>query len=148
MSEEERSTIFWTQIRTKRTVQAIAEVLPFYIAWLVCGVLMINRKMGKTTMIFITGAFCYFEVMSRIVFGTDDSFVSILTSFQQIYPPSKTIGECLRSFRSSFVFILMCVIFFLDATIDRISKQEDPLKILNDVVAKQTSTVNLLLALH
>jgi hypothetical protein len=42
----------------------------------------------------------------------------------------------------------MSVIFLLDATIDRISKQDDPLKIINEVVAKQTQTVNLLLALH
>lgn len=62
LDEKQMQIQFWTQIKGKRTVQAIADVVPFYIAWFICGFLMIERKMGRQTMVIYTMVICFLEV--------------------------------------------------------------------------------------
>jgi hypothetical protein len=63
---------FWTQIQGKRYIMSLADVVPFYIAWIICGFLMIERNMGRSAMVIMTGAVCYFEINARTYFGNTD----------------------------------------------------------------------------
>ena len=97
---------------------SLADVVPFYIAWVFCGFLMIERNMGRTAMVILTLAVCYFEVSARTYFGLTD-YENYYKVFAQMFPPSWTLGECLKMFRSCFVFAVMLLIFVLDLTLDR-----------------------------
>jgi len=118
LEKKELQKQFWSQIQGKRYIMSLADVVPFYIAWVFCGFLMIERNMGRTAMVILTLAVCYFEVSARTYFGLAD-YAYYYKIFAQMFPPSWTLGECLKMFRSCFVFAVMLLIFALDLTLDR-----------------------------
>jgi len=89
-------------------------------------------------MVILTMAVCYFEVTARINFG-QASYASYYTLFSKMFPPSLTLGESLKLFRSCFVFIVMLLIYILDLTLDKKSSDKDPMVIMNSVLELQAT---------
>lgn len=50
---------------------SITDVVPFYIAWIICGFLMIDRNTGRSAMIIFTMIVAYFEYQARVSFGQE-----------------------------------------------------------------------------
>lgn len=61
VSEEKRTDLFWQMIRQKRQIYILADVIPFYIAWIASSFLMIDRKWGMTSCVIVCGAICMME---------------------------------------------------------------------------------------
>lgn len=69
LSEEERSALFWSNIRQKRQLYVLADVIPFYLAWVASSLLMIDRKIGKNAAVILCGGLCFLEYSARIQYG-------------------------------------------------------------------------------
>jgi hypothetical protein len=42
LTKAEKGALFWEQVRAKRIMQALVNIVPFYISWLLTSLLMIN----------------------------------------------------------------------------------------------------------
>jgi hypothetical protein len=136
MSEEDRSALFWQNIRQKRQIYVLADVVPFYMSWLCSALLMIDRKVGKTAAVLLCGAMCYLEYNARILYGQTE-LQSYFDKFNSLFPPSWTLGESLALVRSLISVALMLLVFVLDATVDRLVEGQDPCSTLNKTLDLQ-----------
>lgn len=53
--------MFWSNIRQKRQLYVLADVIPFYLSWVASSVLMIDRKMGRNAAVLLCMAMGYLE---------------------------------------------------------------------------------------
>jgi len=125
----------------------LADVLPFYISWTASSLLMINRQMGRTGVIFLCMGMGYLEYKARIMYG-DQSMQPLYDQMQSFFPRQWTLGESLAQCRASISIILMLVIFVFDATLDRVDSKLDPCKNLNRTVDRQVAISQRLLKLR
>ena len=70
----------------------MADVLPFYFSWLASCVLMIDRKVGKTSSVLLCGVMCYLEYTGRVSYG-DESMQTYFDKFSTFFPNTWTMGE-------------------------------------------------------
>ena len=143
MDEEKRSNLFWQMIRQKRQIYIMADVLPFYIAWIASGFLMIDRKFGMTACVIVCGAICYVEYQARSVFGVE-AYQPYFDLFMTMFPRSWTMGEALSLCRSSLSLLLMVTILVLDTTIDKPGSNDDPCVKLNKTLSRQEALIESL----
>ena len=61
MEEKERTNLFWQSIKQKRLIYIIADVFPFYLAWIASSFLMIDRKIGRTGAVILCGFIAFVE---------------------------------------------------------------------------------------
>ncbi len=52
-------------------VTSVSEVLPYYVAWAVAGLMMIDRSYGKPAMAFLSLGMAIFETGARINYGDE-----------------------------------------------------------------------------
>jgi hypothetical protein len=64
--------MFWSHINQKRLVSSLSEVLPYYVAWIVAGLMLIERSYGKPAMALLCAGMCAFEILARINYGVED----------------------------------------------------------------------------
>lgn len=69
LSEQDRTNLFWENIRQKRQIYVLADVIPFYMSWLCSSLLMIDRRIGKTAAVLMCGLMCYVEYNARVLYG-------------------------------------------------------------------------------
>lgn len=134
---EELQKMFWQNIKQKRIITSIGEVLPYYVAWTFAGLMMIDRSYGKPAMAFLSLSLGFFEGWSRINYG-DEQWDWIFTPFKSWFPPMWTMGEALKLTRSCFPLLLVLLIWVLDNTLDKLSLDEDKLQITTNLLKKQS----------
>jgi len=66
LTEEEKGAIFWEQVKAKRIMQALVNVFPFYLSWLLTSLLMINRDYGRPAIAIFCIAFAVAEGSSMV----------------------------------------------------------------------------------
>jgi len=69
MSEEERNKTFWHIINNKRMFNALIEIVPYYFAWMLAAILLVNRSYGRPTCILLILACGGFEGFTKVYFG-------------------------------------------------------------------------------
>jgi len=68
---EAMNQMFWQNIKQKRFITSIGEVLPYYVAWTFAGLMMIDRSYGKPAMAFLSLGMAFFEGSARINYGDE-----------------------------------------------------------------------------
>lgn len=71
MSDEERSKTFWHIVNNKRMFNALIEIVPYYFAWMLAGILLINRSYGRPCCILLIIGVGTFEGFVKIYFGVE-----------------------------------------------------------------------------
>ena len=111
------NNMFWQHVRQKRMITSISEGLPYYVAWAVAGLMMIDRSYGKPAMAFLSGGMCAFEIAARINYGVQE-YEGLFSAFKMMFPQMWTMGESLKLTRSCFPLLLVILIWVLDNSID------------------------------
>ena len=118
MSKEERTKTFWHIVNNKRMFNALIDIVPYYFAWMLAAILLINvshcfiklifnvgfsllvqRSYGRPCCIMIILAVGAYEGFTKIYFGVD-AYKPIFTSFHLLFPDNYTISEALKVLRA------------------------------------------------
>jgi len=110
--------------------------MPYYIAWGVAGLMMIERPTSRPAVTTCAVLFAVFEIWARINYGTE-TYEFVFDLFMKPFPALWTMGECLKMTRASFPIILVVLMFVLDNTLDKQKPLEGVLGNLSDLVDKQ-----------
>lgn len=104
-SEEEQDKLFWHIINNKRMFNSLLEIMPYYLAWIMATILLINRDYGKSCLavtVFLIGAF---EYGAKIYYG-DDRVDFLIQGIMSFFPINYTMGEALKVLRYGMPLIL------------------------------------------
>lgn len=135
MTKAEKGALFWEQVRAKRIMQALVNIVPFYISWLLTSLLMINRDYGRPAVVLFCLGFGIGEGVS-MVFWSSEEVKLVINSLLVLMPDTYTLAETLRVFRAFFPVVLTLIITLLDFTVDRLPENPtDPLFIMKKILA-------------
>lgn len=105
MSEEEREKLFWHIINNKRMFQSLLEIFPYYFAWVMASILLVNRSYGRPCVAMTVALIGAFEFFAKVYYG-DPRVDSYLNAVMLLFPNQYTLGEALKVLRYGMPLIL------------------------------------------
>lgn len=85
--------------------QSLLEIAPYYFAWIMAVILLVNRSYGRTFLAATCALIGCFEFFSKIYYG-DPAFDSVITLALNLLPSNYTLGEALKVLRYMMPVIL------------------------------------------
>lgn len=136
-TEEEQDKLFWHIINNKRMFSSLLEIFPYYFAWIMAVVLLVNRSYGRPFLAFTVAMIGAFEYGAKIYYG-DPRFDMYITGALNFFPVTYTLGEALKVLRYGMPLILQAGILMMDNSFDVLpDKADNPTELLSKITEKQ-----------
>lgn len=137
MTEEEADKLFWHIINNKRMFQSGLEIFPYYFAWVMAVILLVNRSYGRPFLGAAVAMIGAFEFGAKIYYG-DPRFDVFINVGLELLPVNYTLGEALKVLRYGMPLILQLGILMMDNSFDVVEdKADDPTALLTKIVERQ-----------
>lgn len=141
MSEDEREKLFWHIINNKRMFQSLLEIFPYYFAWVMAAILLVNRSYGRPCVAVTIACIGAFEFYAKVYYG-DPRFDDFLNTAMLLFPNTYTLGEALKVLRYGMPLILQAALLMMDFSFDVIGEEEDdPTAILTKICNRQRNII-------
>lgn len=156
-SQEEQDRLFWHIINNKRMFASLLEIFPYYFAWVMAAVLLVNvsnplnlafvsnsahnhilqRSYGKPVIASTIALIGAFEFGAKVYYG-DPRVEPFLNAALALFPSNYTLGEALKVLRYGMPIILQGALLMMDNSFDSIENEpENPTQILENICTKQ-----------
>lgn len=96
---------------------SLLEIFPYYSAWIMAVVLLVNRSYGRPVLAFSVAMIGAFEYGAKIYYG-DPRFDMYITGALNFFPVTYTLGEALKVLRYGMPLILQAAILMMDNSFD------------------------------
>jgi len=137
LDEEERNKLFWHIINNKRMFQSLLEIFPYYFAWMMAAILLVNRSYGRPCVAVTIALIGAFEFGAKVYYG-DPRVDTYLNLAMTLFPNTYTLGEALKVLRYGMPLILQAALLMMDNSFDVLAEEDDdPTAILTNICNRQ-----------
>lgn len=113
--------------------QSALEIFPYYFAWVMASILLVNRSYGRPTIAMTVAMIGAFEFTAKVYYG-DPRIDTYLNMAMVFFPRSYTLGEALKVLRYGMPLILQAALLMMDNSFDVLkAEDDDPTAILTKI---------------